>query len=94
MLPFGGQGANQAIEDGGVLGRVLAGVNSVDELPRRLALFDSLRVRRASRAQILSSVRANQEHLVQDQLAPYMEPGVPRKSRPAPSCAAVPNRCD
>lgn len=82
MLPFGGQGSNQAIEDGGVLGRVLAGVQDAAGLPQRLELFDKLRVRRASRIQILSSVRANNEHLVQDQIAQYMEPGVPRRCRP------------
>ncbi|KID84046.1 Monooxygenase, FAD-binding protein [Metarhizium guizhouense ARSEF 977] len=82
MLPFGGQGSNQAIEDGGVLGRVLAGVQDATGLPQRLELFDKLRVRRASRIQILSSVRANNEHLVQDQIAQYMEPGVPRMYSP------------
>lgn len=82
MLPFGGQGSNQAIEDGGVLGRVLAGVQDATGLTQRLELFDKLRVRRASRIQILSSVRANNEHLVQDQIAQYMEPGVPRMCSP------------
>ncbi|KID97527.1 Monooxygenase, FAD-binding protein, partial [Metarhizium majus ARSEF 297] len=82
MLPFGGQGSNQAVEDGGVLGRVLAGVQDAAGLPQRLELFDKLRVRRASRIQILSSVRANNEHLVQDQIAQYMEPGVPRMYSP------------
>ena len=79
MLPFGGQGSNQAIEDGGVLGSVLSGIEDAAELPKRLELFNKLRVRRASRTQILSSVRANNEHLVEDQILPYMEPGVPRK---------------
>ncbi|KHN94382.1 Aromatic-ring hydroxylase-like protein [Metarhizium album ARSEF 1941] len=84
MLPFGGQGANQAIEDGGVLGSVLAGVEYAAELPKRLDLFNSLRVRRASRVQILSSVRANKEYLVQDQIRHYMEPGMPRKYNAIP----------
>ncbi|PHH81286.1 hypothetical protein CDD82_1117 [Ophiocordyceps australis] len=77
MLPFGGQGANQAIEDGGVLGTILASVKEPAELEERLQLFNSLRVPRASRAQILSSVRANKEHLVVDRIREYMEPGVP-----------------
>ncbi|TWU71325.1 hypothetical protein ED733_001134 [Metarhizium rileyi] len=77
MLPFGGQGSNQAIEDGGVLGSVLIGVQDTAEVARRLELFNELRVRRVSRIQILSSVRANNEHLVQDQISQYMEPGVP-----------------
>ncbi|KAK2592068.1 hypothetical protein QQS21_010229 [Conoideocrella luteorostrata] len=77
MFPFGGQGSNQAIEDGGVLGVVLVGVQDVTGLHQRLELFNKLRVRRASRVQILSNVRANNEHLVQDQIRQYMEPGVP-----------------
>ncbi|ODA80864.1 hypothetical protein RJ55_03824 [Drechmeria coniospora] len=80
MLPFGGQGANQAIEDGGVLGRVLKGVDDLTILSERLAHFSKLRLRRASRVQILSSVRANQEGLVRDKLSPYMETGVTGKS--------------
>ncbi|PHH60505.1 hypothetical protein CDD81_1595 [Ophiocordyceps australis] len=77
MLPFGGQGSNQAIEDGGVLGSVLASAKEPAELEERLQLFNSLRVPRASRAQILSSVRVNKEHLVVDRIREYMEPGVP-----------------
>ena len=78
MLPFGGQGSNQAIEDGGALGAVLANMSDVAELPLRLGLFVTVRHSRASRVQILSSVRANNEHLVEEQLKPYMEPGVTR----------------
>lgn len=77
MLPFGGQGSNQAIEDGGVLGSVFANISDAVDVPARLKLFSDLRIRRASRVQILSSVRANNEHLIQDQLQKYMEPGVP-----------------
>ncbi|KAJ5594737.1 Aromatic-ring hydroxylase-like protein [Penicillium hispanicum] len=77
MLPFGGQGSNQAIEDGGVLGSIFADVSDAAGVPARLKLFNDIRIRRASRVQILSSVRANNEHLIQDQLQLYMEPGVP-----------------
>ena len=77
MLPFGGQGANQAIEDGGALGLLLANIDDSSQIPHRLQLFDQIRRRRASRVQILSSVRANQEALVEEQLKKYMEEGVP-----------------
>ena len=79
MLPFGGQGSNQAIEDGGVLGSLFAKITDPVDVPSRLKLFNDLRIRRASRVQILSSVRANNEHLIQDKLQQYMEPGIPGK---------------
>jgi len=76
MLPFGGQGSNQAIEDGGAIGFLLVNVDDEAQLPQRLQLFDQLRRRRASRIQILSSVRANRETVVEDKIKPFMEDGV------------------
>ncbi|CEJ91921.1 hypothetical protein VHEMI07604 [[Torrubiella] hemipterigena] len=76
MLPLGAQGANQGIEDGAVLGHVLANANSAADIPQRLQLFDQLRVKRASRVQILSSIRYSNESLVREKLEPYMEPGM------------------
>jgi salicylate hydroxylase len=76
MLPFGSQGANQAIEDAGALGLLLATVDDPAELPRRLELFETIRVRRASRVQILSSVRAGRENLVEDKVKAYLEPSI------------------
>lgn len=76
MLPLGAQGANQGIEDGGVLGCVLANVNKAADIPERLRLFDQIRVKRASRVQVLSSIRYSNESLVREKLAPYMEPGM------------------
>jgi salicylate hydroxylase len=77
MLPFSAQGANQAIEDAGALGLLLATVDDPAELPRRLELFETIRLRRASRVQLLSSVRAGREHLVEDKIKKYLEDGVP-----------------
>ncbi|KAJ5273175.1 salicylate hydroxylase [Penicillium angulare] len=76
MLPFGGQGSNQAIEDGGALGLLLAGVDEPSEIPHRLELFERLRMRRATRVQILSSVRANREAMVKERVQEFMEEGV------------------
>ena len=73
MLPFGGQGSNQAIEDGGALGSLLRGVKEVDEVPSRLSLFESVRRNRASRVQILSKARVGKEGDVQDELKRYAE---------------------
>ncbi|CRG92676.1 salicylate hydroxylase, putative [Talaromyces islandicus] len=76
MLPFGGQGSNQAIEDGGALGMLLENVHDVSQIKARLDLFEKVRRRRASRVQILSTVRANRESLVEKQIQKYMEKDV------------------
>jgi salicylate hydroxylase len=76
MLPFGGQGSNQAIEDGGALGMLLENVHDVSQITARLDLFEKVRRRRASRVQILSTVRANRESLVENEIQKYMEKDV------------------
>ncbi|GAM41184.1 salicylate hydroxylase [Talaromyces pinophilus] len=73
MLPFGGQGANQAIEDAGALGALLSHMSSVEDLPKRLALFDKVRRLRASRVQILSTVRLGREKDVEDEVRKYTD---------------------
>ena len=78
MLPFGGQGANQALEDGGALGYLFRGVENAAEIPTRLALFETVRRKRASRIQILSTVRIGKEIEVEKLLQEYDEPGVSR----------------
>lgn len=62
MLPYLGQGAAQAIEDGEALGAVLLGTDATD-VPAALADFESLRVERANRAQSLSAENAVTFHL-------------------------------
>lgn len=81
MLTFGGQGANQAVEDGGALGVLFRDMSSSTEVPHRLALFEQVRHKRASRVQLLSSVRAGNEHLVKEDMKRFMESGVARKSK-------------
>ena len=73
MLPFGGQGSNQAIEDGGALGYLLQGVEDVATIRARLALFDKVRRNRASRVQTLSKVRIGREKEVEKELQRYAE---------------------
>ncbi|KAH8169842.1 FAD binding domain-containing protein [Sarocladium implicatum] len=72
MLPFGGQGAMMAIEDGGVLGFLLkdAEPESVDA---RLALFQQLRRNRASRVQTLSKVRVGREKEAEAEVRQYTD---------------------
>jgi salicylate hydroxylase len=77
MLPFGGQGSNQAIEDGAALGILLKDVDNASMLQERLGLFEAVRRRRAARVQILSTVRANREQLVEQRIKQFMEDDVP-----------------
>ena len=74
MLPFGGQGANSAIEDGGSLGYLFEGVDDTKSITERLRLFERARKARASRVQVLSSVRAGKEKEVEEELRRYADP--------------------
>jgi salicylate hydroxylase len=74
MLPFGAQGANQAIEDAGALAVVLSGDDtSPQNLMHRLAVFEKVRRLRASRVQIMSGVRLGKEKLVEDGIRRYAD---------------------
>lgn len=75
MLPFGGQGSNQAIEDAGALGIVLAGVQSIIDVPARLKVFEHVRINRVSVIQVLSTTRAGTEKTVEEALKQYVPPG-------------------
>ena len=74
MLPFGGQGSNQAIEDAGALGYLLKGVGTAEAIQQRLDVFVRVRQKRAARVQILSSVRAGKEASVQSKLEKFADP--------------------
>lgn len=75
MLPFGGQGSNQAIEDAGALGVVLAAVENPVDVPARLKVFENVRIRRVSVIQVLSTTRAGTEKSVEEALKQYVPPG-------------------
>lgn len=74
MLPFGAQGANQAIEDAGALGALFSGGESESDVASRLALFEQVRRLRASRVQTLSKVRLGKEREVEAELRQYADP--------------------
>lgn len=75
MLPFGGQGSNQAIEDAGALGCVLKGLESPEEVSARLEVFEKVRIKRASMIQTLSKVRVGKENEVEREIRQYVPPG-------------------
>lgn len=74
MLPFGGQGSNQAIEDAGTLGYLFKGIKNSTDIEKRLPLFELARKKRASRVQILSKTRIGREKEVEQELRCYADP--------------------
>lgn len=62
MLPYFGQGANQAIEDGAVLARCLRDTTP-GTLPGALARYETIRRPHASRVQVMSRGRRSHNHL-------------------------------
>lgn len=76
MLPFGGQGANQGIEDAGAISVLFRDITSVKDIPRRFSLFEKVRVKRALRVQILSRVRVGREHEVANEVREFLEDGM------------------
>lgn len=62
MLPYLGQGAGQAMEDGVVLAAALAKLP--DDLPAGLKLYEELRLPRASRVVLTARERGKDNHLV------------------------------
>ena len=74
MQPFGGQGANQALEDAGALGYIFNNIHIDEGLTISLDMFDKVRRLRASRAQVLSRVRTGKEEGVREELLRYADP--------------------
>ena len=74
MLPFSGQGSNSAMEDGGALGYLFRSIDDPAAVEEQLALFEQVRKNRASRIQILSTVRAGREKEVEQELKKYADP--------------------
>lgn len=76
MLPFSGQGATQAIEDAGAISILFQGLSSAKDLSARLALFEKVRTKRASRVQVVSKVTVGKEREVEEELGQYLEDGI------------------
>lgn len=76
MLPFGGQGANQCIEDAGAISVLFRDVTSQNDIARHLTLFEKVRVSRALRVQILSKVRSGREGEVAGEVGKFLEDGM------------------
>ena len=74
MLPFGGQGSNQALEDAGALGYLLYNIEKGNSVTKKIELFDTVRRQRASRVQVLSKVRVGKELYVREELLQYADP--------------------
>ncbi|KAK6951600.1 hypothetical protein Daesc_006122 [Daldinia eschscholtzii] len=74
MLPFGAQGANQAIEDAGALGALFGNGEWAADVPSRLVTYEKVRRLRASRVQSLSRVRLGKEKEVEDRVRLYADP--------------------
>ena len=81
MLPFSGQGANTAMEDGGALGYLFRGIQDPAAVEKQSQLFELVRKQRVSRIQILSTVRANREKDVEQELKKYADPPGSGRSR-------------
>lgn len=75
MLPFSGQGSNQAIEDAAALGYLFKNIGDrADKISKRLDLFETARAKRIARVQTLSKVRVGREKEVEMELKAYAEP--------------------
>lgn len=74
MLPFGGQGSNQAIEDAGALGYLFNGLKKGESMRKAIDLFETVRRKRASRVQIMSKVRVGKEKDIREELLQYADP--------------------
>ncbi|RPB23406.1 FAD/NAD(P)-binding domain-containing protein [Terfezia boudieri ATCC MYA-4762] len=78
MLPHQGQAGAQALEDGAALAVMLSQLHSSDEIPRRLELFEKVRINRASALQIFSNVGQDQGERMQKDAQPYVNGPVPK----------------
>jgi salicylate hydroxylase len=88
MLTHLGQGASMSIEDAGVLGVVMEGVSEAKDVQDRLALWEDLRWKRASGAQLMSrtvSLNFNRAEETLEKLKAFMrEEEIPSKSKSNP----------
>lgn len=85
MLPHHGQGGAQAIEDAGALSEIFAQLPAnpeLGEIHRRLRVFETVRVKRASALQILSNAGMDEAWKIRERAQQYMPEGVPVPTSP------------
>ncbi|RHZ63413.1 putative salicylate hydroxylase [Aspergillus thermomutatus] len=85
MLPHQGQAGAQAIEDAGALGELFASMPdhpTQDEIRTRLALFEKVRINRASVIQIFSNAGQDEGWKVKERAQQYMPEGAKVPSSP------------
>ncbi|KAH8690474.1 2-polyprenyl-6-methoxyphenol hydroxylase [Talaromyces proteolyticus] len=83
MLPHQGQGGAQAIEDAGALGVIFSGSLSdpsslhltIDDINKRLVLFENVRYNRASAMQIFSNAGQDESWKIRERAQQYMSAG-------------------
>ncbi|GAB1201957.1 hypothetical protein APSETT445_000555 [Aspergillus pseudonomiae] len=77
--PYQGQGGAQAIEDAGALSEIftrLPANPTADEIRDRLAVFERVRIKRASAIQVCSNVGQDEAWKIREQAQKYMPEGV------------------
>ncbi|KAK2813654.1 hypothetical protein FQN50_000052 [Emmonsiellopsis sp. PD_5] len=77
MLPTTGQGGCQSIEDAGALGVLLGGMRNINELPSRLQLYQSLRMKRVPAIQAMSGTIVGKEGMISETMHGYLPWGRP-----------------
>ncbi|KAL3423894.1 salicylate hydroxylase [Phlyctema vagabunda] len=77
MLPHQSQGAGQGIEDGAAIGALLSHIKSINEIPRRLRLFEEVRRNRASAIQIFSNVGQDEATKIDEAACPFIKGHIP-----------------
>ncbi|KAF4183783.1 hypothetical protein CNMCM7927_008827 [Aspergillus lentulus] len=85
MLPHQGQGGAQAIEDGGALCEVFTNLSdtpSDEEIRCRLAIFEKIRLNRASAMQVFSNAGQDESWKIRERAKEYMPEGVEVPSSP------------
>ncbi|KAE8376614.1 hypothetical protein BDV26DRAFT_293950 [Aspergillus bertholletiae] len=85
MLPHQGQGGGQAIEDAGALSVIftrLPAKPTADDIRDRLAVFERVRIKRASVMQIFSNAGQDQAWKIREDAQQYMPEGVDVPSSP------------
>ncbi|KAH7112975.1 monooxygenase [Dactylonectria estremocensis] len=72
MLPHQGQGGAQSLEDGAALGALFPADTTVDQIPRRLALFNKLRYGRAVTVMFMSKINDERRGEMMDDLRKFV----------------------